>query len=412
MSESIIPVRFKNSRHTDLVGRLHMPYGITKAFAVFSPCFTCGKDINAARRISQGLAERGIATLRLDFTGLGDSDGVFEETNFSTMVDDLMAAASFLEKEYQAPEIFIGHSLGGTAAIVAASKYPMTKAVCTINSPCHPKHVAHHFTDAHDEILWTGEADVDIQGRTFKIRKHFLEDLESYDMHSVFKNLKAALLIFHAPGDSIVHIRNASYIFDLAHHPKSFISLDAADHMIRDRKDGDFIASSILAWSTRYINFESHAEQSSTEGFVKVLETDEGAYTNRIYTGKHILRSDEPQSVPGGLDTGPSPYDYILAALGSCTSMTLRMYANLKGIPLMQTNVTLTHEKVHLKDCEDCQDKPKTIDVIHRKIELIGDLTQAQKEKLLEIANKCPVHRTLTAGVQVETELAPGDQSS
>lgn len=405
MDENILAVTFKNSRQQKLAGRLHLPYGYTKAFAVFSPCFTCGKDVHAARRISQGLAERGIATLRLDFTGLGDSEGEFEDTNFSTMVDDLLAAAKFLETHYRAPEIFIGHSLGGTAAIVAASRYPHVKAVSTINSPCHPKHVAHHFKDLHDQILWTGEADVDISGRTFKIRKHFLEDLEAIDMTKVFSDLKAALLVFHAPGDTIVNIKNASYIFELAHHPKSFISLDAADHLIRDRKDGDFIAASILAWSTRYINFMGEATLEVDEGVVKVIETDEGLYTNRVYTGKHILRADEPLSVEGGLGTGPSPYDYILVALGSCTSMTLRMYANLKGIPLVAVKVDLTHKKIHGTDCKDCPDKNRMIDVITRDIELVGELTTEQRAKLLEIANKCPVHRTLQGEVQINSSL-------
>jgi putative redox protein len=404
-------VSFPNKQGLTLQGRLHLPPGRIRTYAIFAPCFTCGKDVHAARRISQGLAERGIATLRLDFTGLGESEGDFSDTNFTSTVSDLLAAADFLIQNYEAPEIVIGHSLGGTAAIVAASELPSVKAVCTINSPCHPKPVAHQFKYSHEKILWSGEADVDIQGRSFVIKKHFLDDLNSYDMGAVFSKLKAALLVFHAPQDQIVHIRNASFIFELANHPKSFISLDSADHLIRDRRDADFIASSITAWSSRYLHFKAQDQTPAQEGQVTVIETDEGTFTNRIYTGPHILRADEPQEIAGGLGTGPSPYEYLLAALGACTSMTLRMYAQHKGWPLEQVIVHLNHHKVHGQDLQDCDVTSDMVDRIDRSIELEGPLTQEQKEKLISIAEKCPVHKTLMGPVCIQTRLYDEQES-
>tara|TARA_R110002095_G_scaffold191133_1_gene168748 strand:+ start:350 stop:1606 length:1257 start_codon:yes stop_codon:yes gene_type:complete len=407
LSAKLLKVSFKNKDGLVLSGRLHIPAGHIKTFAVYAHCFTCSKDIKAARNICQGLSERGIAALRFDFTGLGDSEGDFVETNFTTNVNDLLCASAFLEKNYQAPEIMIGHSLGGAAALVAASKLPSIKAVSTVNSPCHPKHVARHMHGAEDQILWSGEADVEISGRSFKIKKHFLDDLNSYDMTDVFKKLKAAVLVFHAPHDSTVNIKNASYIFSLAQHPKSFISLDSADHLIMNNEDAKYIASSIAAWASRYIQFECSEEKRDEKlgDGVVVTETDEGLYTQRVYAGNHIMRSDEPISVSGGLDLGPSPYDYLLAGLGSCTSMTIRMYAQHKGIGLDKVTVELEHDRIHAQDCEACETEKGMVDVIRRKITLEGPLSDLKKESMLKIADKCPVHRTLTREIRIETEL-------
>lgn len=256
MTEFTEKIDFKNQIGLTLSAVLHRPRDEVRAYALYAPCFTCTKNVHAARRICQGLADRGIAALRLDFSGIGDSEGDFRDTNFTTNVHDLLAAAQFLEHHYKPPELLIGHSLGGTAAIVASSQLASIKAVATINSPCHPRHVSHHFADVEEKILWTGEADIDIGGKQFKIQKHFLDDLQSYSMEEVFKKLKAAILIFHAPHDDIVNIKNASYLFNLARHPKSFISLDSADHLIHNPYDADYIAASIAAWSSRYIQFD------------------------------------------------------------------------------------------------------------------------------------------------------------
>lgn len=408
MSAKLIKVSFKNKDGLVLSGRLHIPAGQIKTYAVYAHCFTCSKDIKAARNICQGLSERGIAALRFDFTGLGDSEGAFIETNFTTNVDDLLCAAEFLTENYEAPEIMIGHSLGGAAALVAASKLSGIKAVSTVNSPCHPKHVAHHMAGAEEQILWSGEADVEISGRSFKIKKHFLDDLKSYDMERVFKDLRAAVLVFHAPHDATVNIKNASYIFSMAKHPKSFIALDSADHLIMNNEDANYIASSIAAWASRYIQFDCKEEKHEKQGEgVVVMETDEGLYTQRVYAGNHVMRADEPVNVPGGLDLGPSPYDYILAGLGSCTSMTIRMYAQHKGLSLDKVTVELEHDKIHAEDCKTCEAQTGMIDVIRRKIKLEGALSSLEREAILRIADKCPVHNILTKEVKIETELKP-----
>lgn len=412
MTDFIEKVEFKNRVGLTLSGSLHRPVGGVHAYAIYAPCFTCTKNVHAACRICQGLAERGIAALRFDFSGIGESEGEFSNTNFTTNINDLLAAAKFLEQHDKAPELMIGHSLGGTAAVVASSKLSSIKAVATINSPCHPRHVAHHFTGMEEKILWAGEADVDIGGRQYKIQKHFLDDLQSYEMEEVFKNLQAAILIFHAPHDDIVNIKNANYLFNLARHPKSFISLDSADHLIRDPHDADYIAASIAAWSSRYIRFDAPEKSLGEEGKVVVAETDEGKFTNRIYIGDHILRADEPLGVEGGLGTGPSPYDFLLAGLGACTSMTLRLYAEHKGYPLERSTVYLSHEKIHAEDCANCETKEGKIDSINREIHLEGDLSAEAKAGLVAIAEKCPVHRTLTSEVVIKTSLKEAEKDS
>ncbi len=407
MSAKLLKVSFKNKEGLLLSGRLHIPAGHIRTFAVYAHCFTCSKDIKAARNICQSLSERGIAALRFDFAGLGDSEGDFVETNFTTNVEDLLCASAFLEEHYQAPEIMIGHSLGGAAALVAASKLHSIKAVSTVNAPCHPKHVAKSMAGVEEKIMWSGEADIEISGKSLKIKKHFIDDLKSYDMNQVFKDLDAAVLVFHAPHDSMVNIKNASSIFALAKHPKSFISLDSADHLIMNNEDAKYIASSIAAWASRYVQFDCKDDihEKPGEGDVVVMETDEGLYTQRVYAGNHIMRADEPVSIAGGLDLGPSPYDYLLAGLGSCTSMTIRMYAQHKSISLDRVTVELEHDKVHATDCASCETEKGMVDVIRRKIKLEGNLSNEDRAAILRIADKCPVHRTLTREVKIETEL-------
>ncbi len=397
-------VKFQGHQGVTLDGRLDLP-PYPKAFAIFAHCFTCSKDFHATKRISQALADMGIAVLRFDFAGLGSSSGDFSATNFTTNVEDILGAARFLEDTYEAPQLLMGHSLGGAAALVACSRLEAVKAVVTLNSPCHPHHVTHHFKEKKDEILWRGEADISIAGRTFKIQQHFFDELEKYNMDDILRNLDAALLVLHSPLDETVHIKNAAYIFDQARHPKSFISLDQIDHLITKPEDATYIAEMIHAWVSRYLNEISTLRPQDMEGRVIVQETGEGKYVQDVFAGRHVLKADEPASAPGGLDRGLSPYDFLLAGLGACTSMTLRMYAELKGIPLKKTTVRLRHSKVHVEDCEGCEGSPQQIDLIERNIALEGALTPENRESLLKIANKCPVHRTLTGKIQIETSL-------
>ncbi len=405
MEITVQKVTFPGSLGNTLEARLELPKGDIRYYAVYAPCFTCTKDIVAARRITASLATRGIATLCLDFTGLGGSSGSFEQANFSTNVEDIQAAINYLKTRYRTPRLLVGHSLGGTTCLVAASKSPEIKAVATINSPCHPKHVARHFPGLEEELSWKGEADVKIEGRDFRIQKHFFDDLQSYDMESVLKKMKAALLVFHAPDDTTVNIQNASFIFSIAQHPKSFIALNEADHLITNRRDADYISNVISAWSQSYIAQDDQEDEEQQE--VLVEETEEGVFTQNIQAGLHKMTGDEPKSVTGGLDKGPSPYDFLLAALGTCTSMTIRMYANFKKLPLDKVSVRLSHDKVHFDDCQDCQkgQEGKKVDHIRRIIQLEGNLSEDQKKAILKIADKCPVHKTLQGDLSITTKL-------
>lgn len=398
-------IKFQGHGGTTLDGRLDLPFH-PKAFAIFSHCFTCSKEFHATKRISQALAGLGIAVLRFDFAGLGGSSGHFSSTNFTTNVQDLEAAARFLEAEYEAPQLLIGHSLGGSAALVACSHLDSIKAVVTINAPCHPHHVVRHFEEKKEEVLWKGQADISIAGRTFKIQQHFFDELKKYNMDQILGELHAALLVLHSPLDETVHIRNAAYIFDQARHPKSFVSLDQIDHLVTRPEDATYIAHVIHAWASRYLETHQVLRSQEMEGHVIVQETGEGKYVQEIFVGRHTLKADEPISAPGGLDSGLSPYDFLLAGLGACTSMTLRMYADLKGLPLKKTTVRLHHSKKHVQDCEGCEEGlPQQIDLIERQMTLEGPLTPEHRESLLKIANKCPVHRTLTGKIEIETLL-------
>jgi putative redox protein len=400
---------FPGSDGQELAARLDLPDAAPKAYALFAHCFTCTKDIFAAQRIAQGLAAKGLAVLRFDFTGLGHSAGEFANTNFSSNVADLLAAADHLRRERQAPKLLVGHSLGGAAVLAAAGEVPECQAVATIGAPAEPSHVAHHFTGSEERIRQDGEAEVLLAGRPFKIRKQFLEDIEKHRLADKVARLKRALLVFHAPLDETVGIDNATQIFVAAKHPKSFVSLDDADHLLSRKRDAAYAADVLAAWAGRYVETgEEPAERSTltgAEGKVIVRETGEGFLSQHVTAGNHYLRADEPTNL-GGDDTGPTPYDLLLAALGTCTSMTMRMYAKRKKWPLRRAEVTLTHEKVHAEDCADCEDKNRKIDKIVRQIELHGDLDEAQRAKLLEIADKCPVHRTLHGRIEVHTLAA------
>jgi putative redox protein len=389
--------------HT-LAARLDRPLDRPRAFALFAHCFTCSKDIAAASRIARALAGRDIAVLRFDFTGLGHSEGEFANTDFSSNVEDLVRAADALRNDHEAPRLLIGHSLGGAAVLAAASRIPEVAAVATIAAPADPNHVR-GLLDSHiDEIEQTGEAEVELAGRRFRIRKQFLEDIASSALEGKIRGLGRALLVMHAPNDRSVGIDNASRIFLAARHPKSFVSLDDADHLLTRREDAAYAAEVLAAWASRFLPAPAADDLVAAEGEALVSESGEGPFAQRIAIGPHRLRADEPSSV-GGTETGPAPYDFLLAALGSCTSMTLRMYATRKKLPVEHIAVRLRHAKIHAEDCEACEIAEGRVDRIEREIEIRGDLTPDQRQRLLEIADKCPVHRTLHTEVAVDSRL-------
>ena len=386
-----------------LAARLDLPTGPHLATALFAHCFTCSKDNTAARRIAARLAAMGIAVLRFDFTGLGHSEGEFENTSFTSNVDDLIAAGKALAARGMAPSLLIGHSLGGAAALKATPMIPSIKAVVTIGTPFDPSHVAHNFAHALPEIAEKGTAEVSLGGRPFRIGQGFVEDISQASLKDAIGKLGAALLVLHAPRDQTVGIENASQIFLAAKHPKSFVTLDDADHLITRSKDAEYTADVIVAWSKRYLDLaEAAAPADIPEGVLRVTEADADGYLQDIQSGPHHLLADEPVQF-GGTNKGLSPYGFLAAGLGACTSMTIRMYARRKGWPLDGVSVDVTHAKAHATDAADPGAK---IDQFDRLIRLSGDLTEDQRTKLLEIADKCPVHRTLERTSQITTELA------
>lgn len=403
-SESI---RFPGAGGAELAARLDLPVdGKPIAYALFAHCFTCTKNLRAVGDISSALTRARIGVLRFDFTGLGESEGDFADTNFSSNVADLVAAARFLEAEYQAPAILLGHSLGGAAVLQAAGQIPSTEAVVTINAPADPGHVAHLLESAREEIEESGQAKVTIAGRTFTVKQQFLDDLEEAKMETTIRNLRKPLLICHAPLDNTVSVDNAAAIFQAARHPKSFLSLDKADHLLSDEEDSLYVGSVAAAWAGKYLGtLLADPEKPTLSADAQVVvRTDREHYPTDILANGHALRADEPVSA-GGADTGPTPYDLLLAGLGSCTSITLRMYADRKGWPLESIVVRLDHKKIHAEDCEECESPSGKIDRIEREIELVGDLDDEQRQRLLEIADKCPVHRTLHSEISVKTRL-------
>jgi len=397
-----IPIRFPGALGTELAGRLDTSLLPPRAYALFAHCFTCSKESKAASFISAALTEHGIAVLRFDFTGLGASDGDFANTGFSSNVADLVAAAEWLRGHHGAPAILIGHSLGGAAVLAAAGRIPEARAVVTIGAPSDPVHIKALLKSSVGEIEAMGEAEVELGGRRFRIKREFLEDLEQHTQKQTIAGLRRALLIMHSPIDGTVPIENATGIFIAAKHPKSFVSLDSADHLLSRREDARYAATVLAAWAGRFVPLADPYRVEGEAGEVVVAETREGKFTQSIAAAGHALRADEPQSV-GGLGSAPGPYDLLLSALGACTAMTIRMYADLKQLPLERVTVRLKHEKIHARDCADCDTKEGKIDRIERLITLEGALDEAQRAKLLEIADKCPVHRTLHGEVRVVT---------
>lgn len=399
-------ISFPGASGATLAARLDRPEGPVRAAAILAHCFTCSKDIAGARRIAGRLAALGVAVLRFDFTGLGHSEGEFANTNFSSNVADLSAAASWMEAQGMPAQLLIGHSLGGAAALKAAPDIASLKAVVTIGTPADPAHVARNFGGKLDEIREKGSAIVTLGGREIEIRRQFLDDISAASLADALPRLGAALLVLHAPRDAVVAIDNASTIFIAARHPKSFVSLDDADHMISREADAEYTAELISSWSSRYLDLAPEpARPEAPEGVVRVAEAEASGFRQDItIDGRHQLVADEPESM-GGTDMGPSPYQLLSAALGACTTMTLRMYARHKGIALTHVACDVTHNKQHAKDCEDCEKSKLKQDVFRRRIRLEGDLTDDHRASLLAIADKCPVHRTLHAQARIETEL-------
>lgn len=401
---NIKKVSFTNKNKEELAGRLELPLNQKPHnIAVFAHCFTCTKNLTAIRDIGRALTHAGFGVLRFDFTGLGESEGDFENTNFSGNVSDLVEAAEFLEKTYMAPTLMIGHSLGGAAAIFAADRIPSIKAVAVINSPSHPSHVMHLLKSSKAEINKNGKAKVNLGGVDFTIKKQFLDDLENKPLQEVVGSFKKALLILHSPLDKVVGIKNAEEIYIAAHHPKSFVSLDDANHMLSKNKDSEYVGKVIAGWASRYVEIPPKEKIRSNSHVAASLDGVQ-IFTTNLKLGKHYSIADEPSSF-GGNDFGPTPYEYVSGGLAACTAMTVQMYARRKNWKVDNVTVNVDYSKIHAVDCENCEDKSAKIDTFSLEIKLEGDLTENEKAKLMEIAGKCPVHRTLKSDIQINTKL-------
>ncbi|MGV8852074.1 MAG: alpha/beta fold hydrolase [Rhodoglobus sp.] len=403
-------IEFPGSDDNMLAARLELPTGAPTAFALFAHCFTCSKDSFAASRISKALVDYGIAVLRFDFTGLGGSDGDFANTNFTSNIDDVVAATEYLRDNYRAPTLMIGHSLGGAAVLAAAHRVPSATALVTIGSPSDPSHITNLFADASEEIEREGEASVQLGGREFRIRQQLLDDIAAQPQLARLRDLDAALLVVHSPIDDTVGIDNAREIFEAARHPKSFVALDGADHLLSNRNDAAFAASIIAAWASRYAfdgatEAAAHPNAVITQDGSSVIVNESGParYEQRVYASGHEFVSDEP--APLSENHGPGPYDFILAGLGSCTSITIRMYADRKKMPLTGVSVRLSRARIDAAECDHCTSTEGMVEHISRELTFTGDLSDEQRDSLLVIADKCPVHRTLEGEISVTTSL-------
>ncbi len=397
-------VFFTNNRGNKLAGKLELPLQKEPyPFAIFAHVFTGNKNLIAARHISRALNLEGVAVLRFDFAGLGESEGDFSDTNFSTNVDDIKAAAAFLSEHYKAPSIVIGHSLGGAAALYAGAELASVKAVCTIGAPFQPEHVTHLIGNSVKEIEEKGAAVITVDKREFTIRKQFIEDLSQKNTLEIIKDFRKALLILHSPQDQVVEIENAAKIYHAAHHPKSFVTLNGANHMLSNKYDAKYAGMVIGSWVQRYVDQPEKEKLRTTKQVVVQLENE--GYTTEIMAGRHGLLADESEDL-GGNDFGPSPYELLNSALGACTAMTLQMYARRKKWPLEEVKVHLSYDRQYKEDCDACENPDVKLNHFERCIELTGDLTEEQCKRLLEIADKCPVHKTLAGEVNFKTYLA------
>jgi uncharacterized OsmC-like protein/alpha/beta superfamily hydrolase len=404
MSEHIEEVWFTGSAGDRLSGRLDRPRDDPVAYALFVDCFTCSKEIPTAARITRGLVDRGIGVLRFDFTGLGASEGEFANTNFSSNVEDVVRAADMLRHRYAAPHVLVGHSLGGTAVLAAAAQVPEAVAVVTIGAPFDLAPLARTLSDAVPDLDRTEEVSVEIGGRRFPIRRQLLEDLNAQNLTDSIRTLGRALLVFHAPEDEVVAIDDARRIFDTAQQPKSFVAVDNADHLLTGATDAAYVAQILAAWVGRYLDTPSQRELPvGPQGVVVVTDAPGGRLAQEIRAGRHVLIADEPAGV--GDDLGPTPYDLLLASLGACTAMTLRLYAERKGWSLEHVSVELTHARIHADDSRNCEKTPCRIERIERVVNLAGPLSDEQRQRLLAIAERCPVHRTLMGEKRIVTRL-------
>ena len=397
-------VNFKNKKGLLLEGSIDFPIDQKPlSYALFAHFFTGNKNFTAVRNISKALTHNRIAVMRFDFTGLGNSEGAFEDSNFSTNINDLIAAAEYLRQHHESPKLIIGHSLGGAAGIFAANEINSIQAIVTLGAPSNPSHVEHLFEDHLEDIKLDGEATFEISGREFTIKQQFLDDLGSKDMGQLLKKSRKPILVLHSPQDKIVDIKNAKEIYNAAHHPKSFISLDGANHLLTNKEDSFYVGAVVSSWARRYIQFEKEKElQTDKQTVVRIGKTK---YSTEIVARSHSILADEPKKY-GGLDVGVTPYELLLGSLGSCTAITLRMYADRKKWDLDEVLVHLEHFKQHAEDCNSCSDdRTAKIDKFVRTIELVGNLTFEERKRLLEIANRCPVHRTLENKIEIETIL-------
>lgn len=401
-------VTFKNTEGQTLVGRLELPVDRhPHNYAVFAHCFTCNKNLLAVKNIGKALTSHGFGVLRFDFTGLGESEGDFADTNFSGNVEDLVAAAKYLEENYEAPTLIIGHSLGGAASIFAASEISSIKAVATVGAPSNPVHVKHLFRSGVEEIQSTGKAVINLSGRDFTIKKQFLDDLETKSLPETAKALRKPLLVLHSPQDDTVGIKNAEEIYVAAHHPKSFVSLDGADHLLSRKEDSIYVGEVISGWAKRYLDVSEKIDSKlRTKHQVAASLAGDDGFTTQMKVGNHYMIADEPTSY-GGNDFGPSPYELVSAGLSACTVMTIQMYARRKGWPVDNVEVHTSYSKSHAEDCANCESDQAKIDTFHREIKLTGSLDDKQKARIMQIADKCPVHKTLHSETQVITVLVP-----
>jgi putative redox protein len=401
---SLEKIAFTNRDGQKLIGRLELPADQhPHNFALFAHCFTCNKNLGAVRNISRALTSQGFGVLRFDFTGLGESEGDFEDTNFSGNVEDLVDAAKFLETNYQAPSLLVGHSLGGAAVIFAAAELESVRAVATIGAPSNPKHVQHLFQSSIEEIEATGAAQVKLSGRGFTIKKQFVDDLHRHRLPAVAKSLRKPLLIMHSPQDDTVGINNAEEIYHAAHHPKSFVSLDGADHLLMNKQDSIYAGTVIAGWASRYVGLPDPDTLKTNHDVVASLDGENG-FTTQMKLGDHYMTADEPENF-GGNNFGPTPYQLVSAGLSACTVMTIQMYARRKGWKIRNIEVHTSYDKEHAVDCEACDVDSAKIDTFHRAISIDSDLEDKQIARILQIADKCPVHKTLHSETQVVTRL-------
>jgi len=395
-------IRFTNRAGLELVGNLELPAGGTwQATALFAHCFTCTRNIKAARNITRALSRAGFAVLRFDFTGLGESDGDFSNTNFSSNLDDLEDAADWMGEHLDHPQLLVGHSLGGAAVLAAAERMDSVRAVATLAAPASADHILEQFGNDLETIEAQGSAEIQLAGRPFRIRKDFVDDAKSHSLQDRLRKLRRALLVLHSPVDKTVSIENAQQIFAAALHPKSFVSLDHADHLLSDQADSDYAGQIISTWASRFLELQRPQAAENVE----VAGRTADKFLCRVQAGRHALLADEPEE-NGGKDLGPDPYQYLASALGTCTVMTLNMYARHKGIPVERVHCEVAHDRVHAEDCESCEKQSGKVDRLTRLITLEGDLDEDQRSRMLQIADRCPVHRTLENEIRVESRLA------